>query len=327
MESEKIEKLFKTKKTFLIITFISLVVTVVLVSYVVWKEKTKINPKPIEYYDLAIHNAEKEYEYVTVTIEYICSFARKEDYNFTYYFIVDENDLIYIARISDETYKKIEDAYNEQQENFSYELEGYIFNIESDVKNLAIETLGTVFENLPTITKENYEEYLGKTYLDEHKTPNTQLCNYMILISIVTGVIAITFGYRIIKVYRYTKTSYFEDLKYELEKNTSKYFEKERIYLTDNYIVSNLNNILRVNRYEDFIWIYISKLQQYGSTANIFVRVKTKNKKQYDIASSLDENKLNEIIDLIKQKNTNILVGFTTENRKQYKNICRENKK
>ena len=117
------------------------------------------------------------------------------------------------------------------------------------------------------------------------------------------------------------------DLKYELEKNTSKYFEKERIYLTDNYIVSNLNNILRVNRYEDFIWIYISKLQQYGSTANIFVRVKTKNKKQYDIASSLDENKLNEIIDLIKQKNTNILVGFTTENRKEYKNICRENKK
>ena len=104
----------------------------------VWKEKTKINPKPIEYYDLAIHNAEKEYEYVTVTIEYICSFARKEDYNFTYYFIVDENDLIYIARISDETYKKIEDAYNEQQENFSYELEGYIFNIESDVKNFII---------------------------------------------------------------------------------------------------------------------------------------------------------------------------------------------
>ena len=328
MENNKIEKLFKPKRLFLIITILSILITVALVSFVEWRDRTEVTPKPVEYYDLVMGNIEKEHEYVTVTIVYICSFAQREDTNQTYYYIIDENNLIYIARISDETYKKIETAYNEQQENFSYKLEGYIFNIESDVKKIAIEKFGNVFENAPDITKENYEDYLGKTYLNEYVTPNTETNAIMTGIACMSGIVAIIFATlyisSFIKVYKYTKTSDFEDMKYELEKSTAKHFEKERIYLTDNYIISDLNGLLKVKKYEDIVWIYILKAQQYGVTSNIFIKVKTKNKRELNIANSLDENKLMEIIYLIKQKNPNILIGFTPENQKEYKNRCKE---
>lgn len=329
MESKKIEKLFKPKKMFLIITLVSILITVALAGFVAWREKTEVTPEPVEYYDLVMDNLEEEHKYVKVNLEYICSFAEREDTNQTYYFIADENNIVYIVRISDETYKKIEEAYNEQQENFSYELEGYIFNIESDLKKIAMDEFGNVFENAPKLTEQNYEDYLGTTYLNEYVTPYTETNGIMVGIACMAGFIAILFGVlyiiSVIKVYKYTKTSDFEDLKYELEKSTSKHFAKERIYLTDNYIISDVNGLLKVNRYEDFIWVYILKAQQYGRTVNIFLKAKTKNRRELNIANSLDKNILNEIIYFIKQKNPNVLVGFTPENKKEYKNRCKGN--
>ena len=125
------------------------------------------------------------------------------------------------------------------------------------------------------------------------------------------------------EIAKYAKKLDLEDVKYEMEKSTAKHFPQEHIYLTDKYVVSDVNGLLKVNEYEEFVWIYNFKAQQYGVTVNIFLTVKTKNKKELHIATSTNENKLNEIISIIKQKNTNILVGFTPENKKEYKNICK----
>lgn len=325
----EIEKVFKAKKGLLITAIILMLIAIGMFTYVVWKEETAVTPEPVKYYELATNNSEKEHTYVTVNIVYMSSFAKKEDYNLTYYYIMDENGVIYIARISDTTVEKIMKLYNEQQENFSYELKGYIFNIDSDVKKIAIEEFSNAFKDAPLVTEENYEQYLGKTYLNEWVTPDTELYGIMVGVSFGIGILAIIFGIiyiiGVIKIHKYTKASYFEDLKYELEKSTCKHFEKENIFLTDNYIVSNIGGLLKVSKYEDLIWIYecdqtVNGVNFKGITARI------KNKKQFNIAGSAflsKENKLNEILCIIKEKNPNILVGFTPENEKEFKNICK----
>lgn len=190
--------------------------------------------------------------------------------------------------------------------------------------------LSEYFEGAPTITEETYEDYFGKTYLDEVVTPDTEFNGFIIGWGVFLGgigiVLLIWYIASAIRVHKYTKNANLEDVKYELQKSTAKCFPKETIYLTDKYIISKVNGLLRVNEYEDFVWIYNLKAQQYGHTVNIFLTVKTKDKKQFHIATSLDENRLIEIMSLIKEKNPQVLVGFTDENKEEYKKYIKEQK-
>ena len=72
--------------------------------------------------------------------------------------------------------------------------------------------------------------------------------------------------------------------------------------MTDKYVVSKVNGILKVHKYGEFLWIYNLKAQQYGHTVNGFLTAQTKNKKKIHIATSADKNVLIEIMGLIKEK-------------------------
>lgn len=330
MEEKQIEKLFKPTKALLITSIILIVISIPMFMYVAWKESNEVKPEAINYRELFLNYTDNENSYVKVTAQYIAPFAEKDDEDMKYYYVQDEEGYIFIAKISDETMEKVRKAYDEQKENFSYNLEGYIFNIPEDVKQLAMSEASYYFEGAPTITEETYEDYFGKTYLNEGVTPDTELNGYITGGAVFLGGIGVAFFIwyivSVIRVRKYTRNANLEDVKYELQKSTVKCFPKETIYLTDKYIVSKVNGLLRVNEYEDFVWIYNLKAQQYGHTVNIFLTAKTKNKKQFHIATSLDENRLMQIMSLIKEKNPEVLIGFTDENKEEYKKYIKNQK-
>ena len=53
--------------------------------------------------------------------------------DYKYYIVGDENN-VYIAKLTVDTFNKIESAIDEQGENFSSELKGYIYAIPDEVK-------------------------------------------------------------------------------------------------------------------------------------------------------------------------------------------------
>ncbi len=88
-------------------------------------------------------------------------------------------------------------------------------------------------------------------------------------------------------------------------------YKKWNIYLTKKYVVSGMQAI----KYEDIIWIYIVAVTKYGVNIGKNLIIKTKNKKEYTIASVKPNDEIiSNILDSIKSRNTNIKVGYNDEN-------------
>lgn len=210
MKENKIEQLLKPKKAFLIITVVLIIISLIFYGIVICIEKTTEKPEAVDYGNLISINEDKENDYVKTTIQYIASFAEREGFSSKYYYIQDINNRVMIAQIEDETYKKIQEKYLQNQENFTYELEGYIFDIPDDVLNLAIRCISKVFDIQDgIITKSNYQEYFGNTYLNEGVTPNTELNGFLLGAGAFLDCIAIVFLAlyitSIVKIHMYTK--------------------------------------------------------------------------------------------------------------------------
>ena len=326
MNENRIERLLKPKKAFLIIAVVLLLISLILYGIATHIEKTTVTPEAVDYGTLISNKNDTENDYVKTTIQYIAIFAEREGFDSRYYYIQDINNRVMIAQINNSTYKKIEETYLQNKENFTYDLEGYIFNIPDDVLNLAIECISEVFDIQDgVITKSNYQDYFGNTYLNEGITPNTESIGFLLGGSMFIAGIAIVFLAlfitSIVKIFKYTKRIDLESVKAELKQNTTLAFEEERIYLTTNYIVSVVNGLLRITKYQDLIWLYNKVAKQYSTTVNIFLVGATKEKKEFYIANSLNEDMLNHIICLIRERNANILIGYTPENQKKYEEI------
>lgn len=316
--NKKIENLLTPKKTFLIIAILLFIVSFILFGIVIYIEKCEKPKEEFDYGTLVSTNSDKENKYVKTTIKYISLFAEIKDYGIKYYYIQDINNHVMIATINDATYKKIQETYLQNQEKFTYNLKGYIFNIPDDVIDLAINNISESFDIQDIIiTKDNYQKYFGSTYLNEDATPYTKLNGVFIGVGIILDSISIIFLIlyisSMIKVIKYKKRYNLEEVKSELLQSTTLKFEKEKIYLTSNYIVSCVNGLLRITKYEDLICMYNKILKQYSITLNIFLVAVTKEKKKFYIANSLDEDILNEIILFIKDKNKNILIELPQE--------------
>ena len=116
-------------------------------------------------------------------------------------------------------------------------------------------------------------------------------------------------------------------LKEEMLKDSTKYYKKENIYLTDNNIISRVNGF-KVISYDNILWAYHNTLKTYGFTVKNSIVVYTKNHKTYEVASNTnDSDGLLDILNEIHNKNENILIGFSKENQDKIKEIKKEDKK
>lgn len=116
---------------------------------------------------------------------------------------------------------------------------------------------------------------------------------------------------------RYSKIYNLNSVRSEMLEHSTK--RCRGTYFTRNYIVNYVGNYLFICKYNELMWIYVHVRRVVGLVG--------KNKIQQIIAYNADYDTLDEVLELILPHNSNILVGFTKENKKAYKKLLRESKK
>lgn len=329
-----LEKFFKTKKNLLVIGLILVAIAVGLFIASWQMDKNKYEGVQMHTYnDLISKNEDEEGQLVKLEIADLPYLFASEEINNTtrkYYFAFDEYNYMYVIRITDDTYNKMEEQYNANSENFKYVLKGYIYDDPSELKNLAISSYNkNISEDVEKLTLSNFRNYLGNTYLDETVTPTsntvTTLTGIGIVVIIFSLIFIIIYVSQLARLKSTLKKYDIEELKNELSNTDIEEFDKQSIYLTDKYIISTLNG-LDVLEYKDILWMYNEKRRQNGILLGIWIIVCTADKKRIQIASSKKEDILIQIMEKIKEKNNDILLGFTSENNKAYKELVKKAK-
>lgn len=330
--SMETEKIFKSKKSILIIGLVILAIAIGLfiASYIVNKNKFD-NVKMHVYNDLISKNEDKDNMLVKLEITKISpSFAVKEGKNSkqNFHFAVDENNYWYIVRLTDSTYKKLEKQFEEEGENFKYVLKGYIYSDPADLKKLAISAYNQLLTaDAEKLTNSNFRNYLGNTYLDETVTPVDDTSNTLmgigIGVTIISSIFLIIYFSLLAKLKSTLKKYDIEELKEEINRSDTISYKKQSVYLTNKYIISTING-LDVFEYKNILWVYNEKRRQNGVSLGVWLMVCTSNNKKIQIARAPKDDILIEIMAKIKEKNQDILVGFTGDNNKQYKELVKK---
>lgn len=115
----------------------------------------------------------------------------------------------------------------------------------------------------------------------------------------------------------FSKIENKDKLEEEYENNVI--VEKSNICLLPNYIIRKNAFNIKVKEKKDLIWVYKKIYKQNGITVNKCYILNFKDGDNFDI-SLKDENILNEF-------SQNILIGYTNQNRKEYRKIVNETKR
>lgn len=258
-------------------------------------------------------------------------FAVYDDTTDAYYFVTD-GKYLYVTYLS-ETYAKSITS----EDSKMIEIKGVTKLTPKDVKEIAIDAYNEIFEleDSEKLTLADYNNYFGEVYLDTTMTSNEGEFYF------VTGFVALVLGLILLVINLIKNISYKNKLKKftqsdidkydkEMEDKESFYYEKAKLYLTPNYII-NFGTKFNIIDYKDIVWIYPYEHRTNGIKDNQSIIVKDKFGKSTTIASlalitKAKKEEFDEILNTIINKNSKMLVGYTSENIKKYKEMSKLNK-
>lgn len=322
MNEKELKKIFKANSKYLLTVVILFVVSIVMFAMSTPVEEEE---SPKDYNDLIVDKQDQEGSYATVTIDSVPILFATNDYE-NYYIVMDTNNYMYLSRLTDDTYNKLEKEYSTNK-SINYTLTGYLYNAPEELQKLAMDIYNEEMGE-EIITKYNYHTYFGSTYLDETNNPNandTLLAIGFILI-IVSIIIFIVYLVNVIKTKKTYKKYSKEELTTILQESTTIAYPKAKIYLTSKYIISTSSGIT-VTKYEDLVWMYIQRRTYNFINIGTNLLGRTNNNKVVNLAVTYRNNYLlEEIISEIEKHNKNILIGYTKENSKAYRETVKNKK-
>jgi len=332
MEEKEIDKILKSQRKLgmlVALLVICLSIAIVCIGLVFYKRAENKVGETVNLSEVIANSSQKEGQYVELEIDsvpiFLASISGKEAY---LYYVVDVENHIYIMTLSNETFKKITKMYDAEtgKLNTTYQLKGVIKNIDDQIKELALSNSYKVFGNTK-INSDNFSQYLGKIYVEEKNGTVTERAITLYKISALIGVffLILAFGYivptliKAIKVFE--DRELIDELRTELENLTDTPYQKMKLYLTKNYIISGV----QVMKYEDIVWAYIMQETKYGIKIGENLIVHTKDNKKHIVGSvaGSKNNILDTILEDIKSRNPNIRMGYNEEN-KEYSKSYKE---
>lgn len=262
-------------------------------------------------------NIEGEYTKLDITSAY--SFAGKD--NLTYYYVQDEDGYVYVARITDATFDRIDEAYQKctDKDNFTYTIYGYVRGVYADLKKFIISEFDDAFDLDFKLNSSTYDDYFSDTYIDETLSGRVTLDAFFIgagvIFDIVAIILLIVYFVSASRSKKSLKAFNYDILYAQLSAIDTVCYKKEGIYLTPQFVVSKSNG-LRVLSYSDIIWMYNVKNRVNGVPTTVQLAAACKDKKIYTVAftSVKNEDALVEIMSRIHARNDGILMGYTDEN-------------
>ncbi len=309
MEENEIEKILKPKNKIMTLFIIYLTIALVCIGGVFYQKFASEEEEILDLSELVADENKKERQYVkldTKSLPVLLATNPEKD-NYIYY-MTDINENIYIVRLSNETFRKIIEMYNEETGmlNSTYQLKGITNNIDEQTKRLAIMNSYKVVGN-KEIDNNNFSEYFGDLYIEEKNVSSRTVTLYTILALTGLFFLIIAFGYLLPSILKSRKMSnnkeLVEELRTELGNLTDVPYKEQHVYLTRNYVVFGTQAI----KYEDIVRGYILNQRTYGIKVGENLIIQTKDGKKHVIASIItNSNILNDILKDIHSKNTNI---------------------
>lgn len=307
---------------------ISLILCILLITLFIMQNKDQrffdaLKPRCIinSYED--IQKCKKENHYVTVNTDtvYTTNYVYEENGITTAYFVdvdIDGMSLITIVGKKEaETTLNGDRPYhiNGKLEKFQDQgmIDGY-YGIIEDYLDSADEEISEndILNTVLPIQLNNYTGHRSSEFL--------AIFLYTILIG---GSAYFTFKY----FYLSKNIRKSKNLKYltdqEIEKANQEYqgskftLKNKSVKVTDHFIFQTSATNIQVIKIEDIIWIYERSIRQYGFEINRPLIVTSIHKKEYVLP--LDQLGKEKLLDTILDKNNDVLVGYTIENRKEYK--------
>jgi len=285
-------------------------------------------PKNTEYLNDIIESDREEREDIKANVKVSIKpvlFAKLNNSNKKLYITADEN-YYYIISLTENQYNELIKNNLEKEPVTIY---GKTKTISSDIKRLAKNYYNQAVEKDLQITDdEKFFNTFGDIYLDSTNENITSTILYIIgALSIFVGwcffIIFIVQKINLNRTFKKIDDEELRKIENEIADKDAFHYEKARLILTKNYIISFLSGF-RALQYKDIIWIYEYRLRQYGITTQKSIMVMDKTGKVKPIIT-LDgvtkKSKLvfDEIAETIVNKNDKILVGYNKENKKKIK--------
>lgn len=313
----------KTKNVKPLILFLVITIAFVILAFVIPVNIGRTGTNYLDVYS-------KVYEMVYLEIDSKpIEFKTVYDGNTTSFYLVTSGDKTYIVKMSKKQYEVILDEYEKNKDNFKFTLEGKTYQIFSNLKESSMKVLNERLEE-KVVTTKNYNEYLGYTYIDANENNRafvkTMLFGFGVLFAVMDAIVIIGYIYGISTFKKVMREYGEEELVKELDDKDTIAIPKAGIYLTKKYIISNSTGF-KVVDYKDILWVYILKQRNYGILVGSHLMVYRNNGKGSSLGIMRKSNELEELIPEIVKKNKDILVGYTTDNQKKYRDLVKENEK
>jgi len=247
------------------------------------------------------------------------AFAEYDNTTEKYYFVFDQEDLMYVVYLPRDVYYKLD---NETILENPMVIEGMTKPIPEDIRKLAIEVYNEANEE-EFLTDENFENYLGSIYLDVTEKPNNNTAQ--LIFAIVSGVFSLLFIFlsffmriRSKKVVRKFSEEEWKKIESELESSETISYKSLNLHFTENYIVV-LSSGIDIFSYKDILWIYpfIQRINGIKASQSLMVLTndaKTHRIAEIDIITKKKKEVYEEIWNTIINRNPNMLTGYTKEN-------------
>lgn len=226
--------------------------------------------------------------------------------NENYYMVLTKRQ-VYMARLSLNEAKSIREKIKNNKDATIY---GEIRKVNEEAKKYFITTYNRV-SNKKTITEDEYVKKMGNYYLEQkelndkiEKTNNTMIIISMILVSLGISLSIIFIknnnkNYKLIRKLSKTEIS-------KIDKELSNALKSHKTYITENYII-NYSMGTSLIKYENILFAYKNNIKNIKRDI-IVIYTKDLEKTVVTIDSNV------KLLDKIKSKNKNVLLGKTDKN-------------
>lgn len=226
--------------------------------------------------------------------------------NENYYMVLTKRK-VYMARLSLNEAKSIREKIKNNKDATIY---GEIRKVNEEAKKYFITTYNRVSKE-KTITEDEYVKKMGNYYLEQkelndkiEKTNNTMIIISIILVSLGISLSIIFIknnnkNYKLIRKLSKTEIS-------KIDKELSKALKSHKTYITENYII-NYSMGTSLIKYENILFAYKNNIK---NTKRDIIVIYTKDLEKTVV--TIDSNV--KLLDKIKSKNKNVLLGKTDKN-------------
>ncbi|MDR0782584.1 MAG: hypothetical protein LBE83_02345 [Propionibacteriaceae bacterium] len=271
--------------------------------------------------DFAIEGeAANEFVYIDVVAPAFV-FAKKD--SIKYYFVWDANDYIYIVDLQAKMVDKLESATPGNPVRIS----GYSKVITDEIKNVAISVYNSsIPADWERVNRANFESSFGKYYLWARDDLTNQMVFYVLGLIILSIGLAFLIAHLVIerRIRRITDGLSAEQaylISQEVESPDTVVVGKS-VFLTSNHVISMVKS-LHIANYAEIAWVYFVEIRQNGILSSRAVNIFTRDLKSWNIPTipyGKSKNAHLQIIEIIAQRNSNIIIGFTEENKVMMRN-------